>query len=61
MSNDKSSPDYPDDMHDLFEDSEDENVDNSGKHSGQQSPVLSTQESSSELGQSKTKKKRSED
>lgn len=56
MSDSKSSPDYPDDMRDLFEDSEDENVDNSG----QQSPEPSTHETSGELGQTK-KRKRSED
>lgn len=57
MSNSKSLPDYPDDMRDLFEDSEDENVDKSG----QQSPESSTHETSGELEQTKTKRKRSED
>lgn len=57
MSNNQSSPDYPDDMRDLFEVSEDENVNSSGH----QSPELSTQETSGELRQSKTKRKRSED
>lgn len=57
MSNSKSPPDYPDDMRDLFEDSEDENVDNSG----QQSPEPSTHETSGEIGQTNTKRKLSED
>lgn len=61
MSYNKGSPEYYDDMRDLFEDSEDENVDNSVQHSRQQSPLHSTQETSSEIGQSKTKRKRSED
>lgn len=57
MSNSKSPPDYPDDMRDLFEDSEDENVDKSG----QQSPESSRHETSGELEQTKTMRKRSED
>lgn len=54
---DSKSPDYPDDMRDLFEDSEDENVDKSG----QQSPEPSTHVTSGELGQTNTKRKRSKD
>lgn len=57
MSNSKSPSDYPDDMRDLFEDPEDENVDDSG----QQNPDPSTHETSGDLGQTNTKRKRSED
>ena len=44
-------------MRDLFEDSEDENAENSGV----QSLGSSTHEASGELGQANTKRKRSED
>lgn len=57
MLNSKSPPDYPDDMRDLFEDSEDENV----EKSGQKSPESFKDETSGELEQTKTKRKRSED
>lgn len=57
MSGSQSPPDYPDDMRDLFEDSEDENAGNSGE----QSPGPSTQETNGELKQADTKRKRSED
>lgn len=50
------SPDYPDDMRDLFEDSKDENA----EKSGEQSPGPSTHEESSELKQADTKRKLSE-
>lgn len=48
MSGSQSPPDYPDDMRDLFEDSEDENAENSGEQSGG-------------LEQADTKRKLSED
>ncbi|MCJ1342570.1 transcription elongation factor spt5 [Peltigera leucophlebia] len=50
-------PDFPDDMRDLFEDSEDENA----EISGEQSLGPSTQQTSSEPEQADTKRKRSED
>lgn len=53
----QSPPDYPDDMRDLFEDSEDENA----EILGEQSLGPSTIESSGELEQADTKRKRSED
>lgn len=57
MSDSKSPPDFPDDIRDLFEDSEDKHAENSG----QQSPGLTTHETSCEPGQTNTKRKRSED
>lgn len=45
MSDSKSPPDYQDDMRVLFEDSEDENV----NESGQQSPESSTHKTNGEL------------
>lgn len=57
MSESKSQPDYPDDMRDLFEDSENEKVD----ESGQQSPESSTHKTNGELEQTQTKRKRSKD
>lgn len=57
MSGSQSPPDYPDDMRDLFEDSEDENAENSGE----QSPGPSTHEKIGGLEQADTKRKLSED